>query len=163
MIARFNALMRSWRFIGWGSAIVLIWAAWTHGIDMLVRIWPPYQTSSLVVVTAHGIPAHVIETRRIISEFNGTWRVLVASIDRNEDFCYLPASGPVGQRYRPTERPTFSGTWLQYTKDIDLECLRRMQAVGGVFQLETRRTMRILGRNVDLPPVVSTPFEVWGP
>jgi hypothetical protein len=161
MMLRLNSLLKSWQFIGWGSAIVLVWGIWAHGIDVLVRTWPPYQTTSLVVITAHGVPAQVIETRRIISEFNGAWRVLVVSIDRNEDFCYLPPTGPVKQRYRPTDRPTFTATWLQYTADGDLECMRRMQAVGGLFHLETRRTMSVLGRDVDLPVVVSAPFEVW--
>jgi len=159
---KFNRLMKSWRFILIGSAIVLAWAVWTHGLDTLVRVWPPYQTSSLVVVTAHGVPARVIETRRIVSEFNGTWRVRVVDIENNKDFCTLPARGPKEERYRPSERPAYSDTWVAYTGDYDYECMGDMQATGGgLFQLETQRTMRILGRDVDLPLVVSAPFQVY--
>lgn len=162
MVQRFNAMLKSWYFIGLGGFVLLLLLFWQYGIDVLVRVWPPYQTSSLVVVTAHGVPARVIETRRIVSEFNGTWRVRVVDVENSRDFCTLPARGPKQERYRESERPTYGDPWSTYTGDYDYECLHDMQAKGsGLFQLETQRTMRALGRDVDLPLVVSAPFQVY--
>lgn len=153
-----NAI-RSWNFIFFGGAF--LFGLWLHswGLDMIVNVWPPYQTTSLTVITDEGVPTKVTETRDIVTDFDGTWRVRVVNLDRGEIVCTLPQVGPRMEAYRITETPAYAPSWREYTGD-DGECIKDMLESPGTYQLRTQRTMNILWRDVDLPTVVSAPFRV---